>query len=272
MKIIISPDSPGSSYLLSDKEGCQELSRLLCLYPYSRKKGRTFTELACLKDDSSLVMTWSSTTKQVFSLIMEIPSVAYFSSKENAEDLIGQQEHELVKRCQNGDSQAMEQIVYKYQDQVYNIAYGLLGNTEDARDMTQDAFMRVWEKASQFRFESRFSTWLYRIVTNLCRNEARRRGRRALPIEMDDSEALIPTESGTPEKALLLKEQQEILHTALTRLKAKQREILILREMENLSYEEIAEILGCSIGRVRSRLHESRMQLRKILKHRKDEG
>ena len=76
-------------------------------------------------------MIWSSTTRQVVSLIMEIPSVAYFSSEENAEEPIAQQERELVKRCQNGDSQAMEHIVYKYQDQVYNIAYGLLGNTED---------------------------------------------------------------------------------------------------------------------------------------------
>jgi RNA polymerase sigma-70 factor (ECF subfamily) len=199
---------------------------------------------------------------------MEIPSVAYFNSKENAEDLIGQQERELVKRCQSGSSQAMEQIVYRYQDQVYNIAYGILGNAEDAKDITQDVFLHVWAKVGQFRFRSRFSTWLYRIVINLCRNEMGRRRHRALPTEMDDSEAWIPTESRTPEKAVLLKEQQEILHAALNRLKEKQREILILREMEELSYEEIAEVMGCSLGRVKSRLHEARMQLRKILKQR----
>lgn len=193
-------------------------------------------------------------------------SVAHFISTE-VEDLADQQERDLIKDCQAGDSQAMGQIVRLYQNQVYNIAYGMLGNSEDAQDIAQDVFLSVWEKIGQFQFKSRFSTWLYRIVTNMCINEQNRRQRRQTsPTEMDDSQAWTPVDSRTPEKEVLFAEQQEMLQAALGQLKPDYRKILILREMEGLSYDELAEILNCSVGRVKSRLHEARLSLRKILK------
>lgn len=185
---------------------------------------------------------------------------------EELEESSDQQEEDLVRRCQKGDSRALEQIVRQYQKQVYNIAYGMLGHREDAQDLAQDVFLTLWEKIGQFRFKSRFSTWLYRIVTNLCINEKnRQRRRQTSPMEMDDSQAWTPVDSNTPEKEVLLAEQQAILQAALAQLKDKYRTILILREMENLSYDALSEVLGCSVGRVKSRLHEARMELRKIL-------
>ena len=185
---------------------------------------------------------------------------------EELEESSDQQEEDLVRRCQKGDSRAFEQIVRQYQNQVYNIAYGMLGHREDAQDLAQDVFLTLWEKIGQFRFKSRFSTWLYRIVTNLCINEKnRQRRRQTSPMEMDDLQAWTPVDPNTPEKEVLLAEQQVLLQAALAQLKDKYRTILILREMENLSYDALSEVLGCSVGRVKSRLHEARMELRKIL-------
>lgn len=191
---------------------------------------------------------------------------AHFISTE-VEELVDQQERDLIEHCQAGDVQAMGRIVCLYQNQVYNIAYGMLGNAEDAQDITQDVFLSVWEKIGQFQFKSRFSTWLYRVATNMCINEINRRQRQQTsPTEMDDSQTWTPVDSRTPEKEVLLAEQQEILHAALAQLKHDYRKILILREMENLSYDELAEVLSCSVGRVKSRLHEARLSLRKVLK------
>lgn len=186
---------------------------------------------------------------------------------QEVEEPDNQKENDLIKRCQTGDQQAMEQIVLQYQNQVYNIAYGMMGNSEDAQDIMQEVFLRVWDKIRQFQFKSRFSTWLYRIVKNLSINEKnRQRRRQTSPMEMDDSQAWTPIDTTTPEKEALLAEKQKLMEIALAQLKKDYRTILVLREMETLSYEELAEILGCSLGRVKSRLHEARMALRNILK------
>ena len=161
----------------------------------------------------------------------------------------------------------MEEIVRQYENQVYNIAYGMLGSPEDAQDITQDVFVSVWEKIGQFRFRSKFSTWLYRIAKNMSLNEkSRRTSRKTDVVEIDDSQAWVPVDHQTPEDEILASEQQQILHKALGQLKESYRTILVLREMEELSYEDLSAVLGCSIGRVKSRLYEARMQLRGILK------
>ena len=161
----------------------------------------------------------------------------------------------------------MEEIVRQYENQVYNIAYGMLGSPEDAQDITQDVFVSVWEKIGQFRFRSKFSTWLYRIAKNMSLNEkSRRTSRKTDVVEIDDSQAWVPVDHQTPEDEIHASEQQQILHKALGQLKESYRTILVLREMEGLSYEDLSAVLGCSIGRVKSRLYEARMQLRGILK------
>ncbi|MCS5613653.1 MAG: sigma-70 family RNA polymerase sigma factor [Candidatus Poribacteria bacterium] len=195
-----------------------------------------------------------------------ISSITTFFSKK-ATPIIDQHEIDLVKRCQNRDMQAMEEIVRQYENQVYNIAYGMLGSPEDAQDITQDVFVSVWEKIGQFRFRSKFSTWLYRIAKNMSLNEkSRRTSRKTDVVEIDDSQAWVPVDYQTPEDEILASEQQQILHKALGQLKESYRTILVLREMEELSYEDLSAVLGCSIGRVKSRLYEARMQLRGILK------
>ena len=175
-------------------------------------------------------------------------------------------DHELVRRCQDGDKRAMETLMRQYQQWVYNIAYGMLSNPEDASDVAQDVFLWLWENIGQFRFKSQFSTWLYRIVTNRCLNLKDQRQRRKTDLmEIDDSQPWVPLDTTTPEQTVLLAEQREILQKALAALKDDYRKILILREMQDLSYEELAEVLGCSVGRVRSRLHEARQALRKAM-------
>ena len=189
-----------------------------------------------------------------------------YSEIGKTEELDIVQERELVLRCQNGDVDAMGILVIRYQHWVYNIAYGILGHHQDAQDVAQDAFLSVWENIGKFEFRSQFSTWLYRIVKNKCFNHIDQHQRRKTdPTEIDDSQPWVPLDTATPEDAALRSEEKDIVHNALAKLKDSYREILVLRELQELSYEEISEILDCTLGRVKSRLHEARKALKKEL-------
>ena len=189
-----------------------------------------------------------------------------YSEIGKTEELDLAQERELVLRCQQGDVDAMGTLITRYQHWVYNIAYGILGHHQDAQDVAQDAFLSVWENIGKFEFRSRFSTWLYRIVKNKCFNHIDQHQRRKTdPMEIDDSQAWVPLDTATPEDAALRSEEKDIVHRALARLKDNYREILVLRELRELPYEEISDILGCTLGRVKSRLHEARKALKKEL-------
>lgn len=182
------------------------------------------------------------------------------------EDFDTEQERELILRCQERDTAAMGTLIVQYNHWVYNIAYGILGNHEDAEDASQDAFLSVWQNIDSFKFRSRFSTWLYRIVRNKCLNVIDQRKRRKTdPMEINDSQPWVPLDNVTPEQEALRSERSQILHAALDRLKESYRTILVLRELRELSYEEIAEVLNCTLGRVKSRLHEARKALREEL-------
>ncbi len=189
-----------------------------------------------------------------------------YSEIAQVEDFDTEQERELILRCQQRDTAAMATLIVQYKHWVYNIAYGILGHHEDAEDAAQDAFLSVWQNIDSFKFRARFSTWLYRIVKNKCLNVIDQRKRRKTdPMDIDDSQPWVPLDTVTPEQEALRTEQSEILHTALDRLKESYRTILILRELRELSYEEIAEVLNCTLGRVKSRLHEARKALREEL-------
>ena len=189
-----------------------------------------------------------------------------YSEIAQVEDFDTEQERELILRCQERDSAAMGTLIVQYQHWMYNIAYGMLGHHEDAEDAAHDAFLSVWQNIDSFKFRSRFSTWLYRIVKNKCLNVIGQRKRRKTdPMDIDDSQPWVPLDNVTPEQEVLRTEQSEILHAALGRLKESYRTILILRELRELSYEEIAEVLNCTLGRVKSRLHEARKALREEL-------
>jgi len=163
--------------------------------------------------------------------------------------------------------QAMEQ----YGKATYNFAFRLTRNEADARDLTQDAFVRVFKAWRSFQPGTSFLSWIYRIVTNLHRDELRRRKGRYQEELPDDN---MPQEYGgerplavTPIEDYVEGQLGERLQRALEALSSDQRQVVVLADIEELSYQEIADIAGCSIGTVRSRLHRARAQLRRFVEH-----
>jgi len=170
---------------------------------------------------------------------------------------------DLVRRCQNGDMAAFEQLFYKYQDRVYSTAYRMMNDQEDAQDLTQEIFLRAYQRIGKFDFRSAFSTWLYRLAVNLCIDELRKRKRSANTTPLE--EAVLQADENTPEDHVMSRDREKRVWDAINSLKDKERSIIILRDIEGLSYKEIAEVLKCSLGRVKSRIHEARQKLKAIL-------
>lgn len=182
----------------------------------------------------------------------------------------------LVDRFRGGDSTAFDQLVTRYWDRIYAMVNQLLRNAQDAEEVTQDAFIRAHRGLVNFRGESAFSTWLYQIATNLARNRYwywwRRKRDKSISFDAPfgpDNEStiadIIPTEQETPEDATVTQEFVNRVSQCMDLLNEKHREILILRNVQNLSYEEIAEILGISVGTVKSRIARARESLRERL-------
>jgi len=170
---------------------------------------------------------------------------------------------DLVRLCQDGDMTAFEQLFHRHQEQVYGVASRMMGTPEDALDVTQEIFLKAYQKIGKFKFKSSFSTWLYRLATNLCIDELRKRKRTANTAPLE--EAVSQADTDTPEENAISKDRESQVWKAINSLKEKERAIIVLRDMEGLSYKEIAEVLGCSLGRVKSRIHEARQSLKTIL-------
>ncbi len=179
----------------------------------------------------------------------------------------------LVDRFKQGDQSAFDEMVRRYWDRIYAMVHQLLRNQQDAEEVTQDAFIRAHRGLSNFRGDSAFSTWLYQIATNLARNRYwywwRRKRDKSVsfdaPVGDDNSTPLsemIAAELETPEDATVTQELVDRIAVGMEKLGAKHREILILRNVKNLSYEEIAVILGLSVGTVKSRIARAREALR----------
>ena len=172
----------------------------------------------------------------------------------------------LVERAQTGDRQAFGQLVQLYQDRIFSALVGLLGCREEARDAAQDAFVQAWRKLDAFRGDALFYTWLYRIAMN--QGLSRRRRRRAtvsVDRQKEDAgvEPIDPTSD--PGQAIDSAEQVAVVRAAVAELADEHRQIIVLREMEGLAYEDIAETLQLPVGTVRSRLFRARAQLKDIL-------
>ena len=154
-----------------------------------------------------------------------------------------------------------------YEKNVFNVALQMVGNREDAQDMAQEAFLKAYNSLSSFRGDSKFSSWLYRIVSNVCLDFKRRQGRRpssSLTVEDDDGENVqldIADESQSPETLLERKLTREAVRRGLAELPDEQRQILLLREIQGLSYEEIGEAMGLEAGTVKSRIFRARKKL-----------
>lgn len=177
------------------------------------------------------------------------------------------QEAEIVRRVLEGDADAFGAIVDEYQKNVYNLALRMTGNPEDAQDMSQEAFIKAFNSLASFRGDSKLSVWLYRIVSNVCLDFLRSRKRRqTVSLNMDDgeggsSELEIPDLSAMPEEELNRRLTREAVRKGLLSLPEDQREILLLREIEGLSYDEIAQALGLEAGTVKSRIFRARKRL-----------
>jgi RNA polymerase sigma-70 factor (ECF subfamily) len=180
---------------------------------------------------------------------------------------VNHEETEMISRCQQGDQQALKEIYDKYHKKVYRIAYGVVRQREDALDIVQEVFIKLFRSIKNFEGRSHFYTYLYRMVMNTAIDYARKAGKKFVS-SLDKEGSLEPpdgVEKG-PERILLQKELEERVKLAMNKLPAEQKAALIFRDVEGLSYQEMAEAMGCSIGTVMSRLHYGRKRMQELLK------
>jgi RNA polymerase sigma-70 factor (ECF subfamily) len=183
-------------------------------------------------------------------------------------------ERSLLRRLRDRDERAFRELVQEHRDRVYNITFRMLGNRAEAEDVAQEVFITVFKTIDQFREESRFSTWLYRVAVNHCKNRikylARRHDRdRDQLDEATQGNGVNGTIGGpvpsSPDRALAGAQMEKLLQDAIASLEDDQRIVVVLRDVEDLSIEEICEITGLPDGTVKSRLHRARLVLRKRL-------
>ncbi len=185
--------------------------------------------------------------------VMEVPN------EEAPEELA---DTELVRRCQNGDSSLFRVLVKRYWNKAYSIAYGMVGNRDDAWDIAQEAFLRVYKAVDSFDLTRAFHTWLYRIVTNLSIDSLRRRSL-AKTVGLDDVAPSLPDRSPGANSA----ERKELrlrIEEVFTAIPSKYRAVLILRDVHGLACKEIARIMRCTHSTVRWRLHRARRLFREL--------
>ena len=178
-----------------------------------------------------------------------------------------EEELRLIERVLSGEPDAFEPLVLEHQGRVYSIALKLMGNEQDASDAAQEAFLKAYTSLGDYRAESRFAAWLYRLTNNVCIDLLRKRKRTAavsLQQEDDEGEPMelqIPDDRLSPEDELERKELRDAVRTAMDSLPEDCRRILTLRELGGMSYDELASTLGIEVGTVKSRLNRARKKL-----------
>lgn len=180
---------------------------------------------------------------------------------------LGLTESDLILQAQAGDRHSFDQLVARAYPLVFNTAYRILGDHDSAADATQTSFVRAYRSLRTFRRSSSFTTWLYRIVSNVCLDMVRRQKRHghSLTLEAEDesqTEREIPDERAHPERVVLETELQQAVHRALGNLRPEHRVVLTLYDLAGFSYEEIAETLKLPLGTVKSRLNRARLALK----------
>lgn len=189
------------------------------------------------------------------------------------------QERRLVRRLRRGDQRAFATIVRTYQQRVFNMVFRFLGNREEAEDVAQDVFVTVYQNASNFRGDSKFSTWLYRVTVNHCKNRLKylkRRGRHmGRPLD-EIAEHQIAQGSGEtqpayhaaiprPDDLAAGRQLEALIQREMAKMDEDHRLLLVLRDIQGLSYQEMAEVTGLNVGTIKSRLHRARLALKEAL-------
>jgi RNA polymerase sigma-70 factor (ECF subfamily) len=182
---------------------------------------------------------------------------------------VSSDEKQLIRECLAGRTEAFGELVIRYQDRLFNALSGILGSPEDARDVAQDAFVQAFQKLKTFRGQSAFYSWLFRIALNAAASQKRRTRRKPASIDSTrDQSANDPPDrraDAAPSHALEVDERRTAVQNALAQLPAEFRVPLVLKEIDGLKYHEIAVIIGCPVGTVRSRIHRARSELRQRL-------
>ena len=184
-------------------------------------------------------------------------------------------ELDLVKRCQDGDSEAFDELVVRYRTRVFGMIYNMVHSEQDAWDLAQDSFLKAWKSIKRFRGQSSFYTWIYRIVMNVTIDWLRKKQIKAGGAEFDDSIQLkevdpasktSPKPDALPSERMEQKEIRGEIDKAIAQLSPEHRAVILMKEIDGMQYHEIAEALGCSIGTVMSRLFYARKKLQNLLR------
>jgi len=184
-------------------------------------------------------------------------------------------QREVIEGCKVGDPRAFEEMVLQSQKKVFNIAYRMLGNSEEAKDLAQEVFVSVFNSIKGLREEVKFDSWITQITLNHCRNRWKYLKRRHYfnsdslddPVETEDGDVprAVYDPSDNPETLYEKKMIQELVQRGFQKLREDQRELLVLRDLQGFSYEEMGELLGLPEGTIKSKLHRARMDLKQVL-------
>ncbi|PYL68497.1 MAG: RNA polymerase subunit sigma [Verrucomicrobia bacterium] len=184
-------------------------------------------------------------------------------------------ELDLVARCQAGDTEAFDELVTRYRTRVFGMIYNMVHSEQDAWDLAQDSFLKAWKSIKRFRGRSSFYTWIYRIVMNVTIDWLRKKQVKGGGIEFDDAIQLrevepasttVPKSEALPHETMERNEIRARIDQAIAQLSPEQRAVILMKEIEQMQYHEIAEALGCSIGTVMSRLFYARKKLQNQLR------
>lgn len=179
-------------------------------------------------------------------------------------------DEELIEQTLSGNQDAFAELVTRYQDRLYNVVYHIVNDREDASDIVQETFLQSYTNLSRFRMSSRFYTWIYRIAFNISIGTLRQKKRKvSMEQIMEDYGECIAAKGESPEHKITREESSKLLWEAINRLPEEYKTPLVLREMEDASYDDIAEILHVPVGTVRSRLHRARIALKEIIERRR---
>lgn len=175
----------------------------------------------------------------------------------------------LIRACREGNTAAYGELVSRHQDRLFNSVVRLVENAEDARDVVQEAFLHAYQSLHSFKGDSLFFTWLYRIAVNTAIS-MKRKQRPVLRIQSTGEggngiDPLDPSASNRPGHALEMAEEERQVHDALAKLSPEHRAVLVMKDMDGMKYEDMAEILGVPVGTIRSRLHRARLEIRELL-------